>query len=236
MMAKPPDLTFRSATLDDLDFVSWCNYASSSPSPGFCYWDPLLAGLGVETITFIRRAVALDALAWCRIADLVIAEDGPTPVAGAARFVMREDDYRPLDLRQVGALYDVLGWSAAQTVQFESRYAAVWSSPQDETLRPSGAWTIESVAVAEHARGRGVGTALMKHIIGEARAAEIESLGVSTTVGNAAAERLYLSVGFQRYITFFSEYYGGGFPGAAKFRLRLEPGAIGSASEPVAGR
>lgn len=222
----PNNLTFRGATPDDVDFVAWCNYTASSPAPGFCWWDPLLEGSGIETITFIRQAVALDVLAWCRIADFVIVDNGSIPVAGAARFVMREDDYRSLNLSQSGALYKALKWSDAQIRQFEAMYATVWSNPQDETLRPSGTWTIECVAVVEQARGRGVGAALMRHIINEARTGGLESIGISVTIGNQAAERLYQSVGFQPYVSYFSEYYDGVFPGTAKFRIRLSPDRI----------
>lgn len=62
-------LTFRRASPDDLDFIAYCNYTASSPSPGFCYWDSLIEGFGLETITFIRHAISLDVLAWCRISD-----------------------------------------------------------------------------------------------------------------------------------------------------------------------
>ena len=220
-MINPTNLTFRGATQEDLDFVAWCNYTASSPAPGFCWWDPLIEGFGIETITFVRRAVALDVLAWCRIKDFVIAEHRSMPVAGAARFAMREDDYRPLNLQQIGGLYRALEWSDSQIRQFEGKYAAVWSNPQDETLRPSGTWTIECVAVVEEARGRGVGAALMRHIIDEARAGGLESVGISVTIGNQAAERLYQSVGFQPYVSYFSEYYYGVFPGTAKFRIRV---------------
>ena len=84
-MIDTDNLTFRSATPDDVDFVAWCNYKASSPAPGFCWWDPLIEGFGIETITFIRQAVALDVLAWCRIADFVIVERGSIPVAGAGQ-------------------------------------------------------------------------------------------------------------------------------------------------------
>jgi ribosomal protein S18 acetylase RimI-like enzyme len=222
-MINPTNLTFRGATKEDLDFIAWSNYMSSSPAPGFCWWDPLIEGFGIETITFIRQAVALDVLAWCRIKDFVIAEHRSMPVAGATRFVMREDDYRPLNLSQIGALYKALEWSDSHIRQFEAKYEAVWSNPQDETLRPSGTWTIECVAVVERARRRGVGAALMRHIIDEARAEGVESIGISVTIGNQAAEALYQSVGFQPYITYFGEYYDGMFPGTAKFRIRLSP-------------
>ena len=220
-MINPANIAFRSATPNDVDFVALCNYTATSPAPGFCYWDPLVEGFGIETINFIREAVALDALAWCQIADFVIAEHQSIPVAGASRFMMREGDYRPLNLGQIGSLYKALEWNDSQIRQFEGKYAAVWSNPKDETLRPSGTWTIECVAVVEQARGRGVGAALMRHIIDEARAGGIESVGISVTMGNQAAERLYLSVGFQPYVSYFSEYYNGVFPGTAKFRIRV---------------
>jgi hypothetical protein len=66
-----PDLTFRYANPDDLDFIAYCNYMASSPSPDFCYWDSLIEGFGIETMAFIRQAISLDVLAWCRISDFI---------------------------------------------------------------------------------------------------------------------------------------------------------------------
>ncbi len=66
------NLTFRRATPDDLEFVSHCNYVASSPAPGFCYWDALIEGFGIETMAFIRQAISLNVLAWCRISDFKI--------------------------------------------------------------------------------------------------------------------------------------------------------------------
>lgn len=129
-MIDPNDLTIRGATRHDLDFVAWCNYTASSPAPGFCWWDPPIEGFGIETITFIRQAVALDVLAWCRIADFVIAENGSIPLAGAARFVMREDDYRPLNIRD----------NRAWLLYCKLRYAARKDS---STLRQSPSTSVE---------------------------------------------------------------------------------------------
>jgi ribosomal protein S18 acetylase RimI-like enzyme len=215
------NLTFRRANPDDLNFIAHCNYTASSPSPGFCYWDLLIEGFGIETITFIRQAIDLDVLTWGRIADFFIVEDRGIPVAGASCFVMNQDDYRPLDLKNISKLYNLLKWGDEQIEQFEKNYKTVWDNPQDETLRPSGTWTIECVAVVEQFRGQGIGKELLRYLIKEAQDAEIESIGISVTIGNEIAEHLYISVGFQRYITFFNEYYFKQFPGIAKFRLRL---------------
>jgi len=212
---------FRTATIDDIDFVSLCNYISTSPSPGFCYWDPLIEGLGVDTITFIKSAIHHEVLSWCRIDDYIIVTNDSEKLAGASRFVMSERDYRPFNLEKATALYTDLHWSAEDIKKFEERYASVWVDPKDETLRPSGTWTIECVAVLESARGRGIGKALMLHIIEEAKAKGIDSIGISVTPGNDIAKNLYISAGFKPYITYFKEYYYDMFPGTEKFRIRL---------------
>jgi RimJ/RimL family protein N-acetyltransferase len=48
-------------------------------------------------------------------------------------------------------------------------------------------------------RGRGVARALLESCIARARAAGVETLTLSVTAGNAAAERLYEHAGFVRY-------------------------------------
>jgi hypothetical protein len=45
---KQPNLTLQRANPNDLDFIAYCNYTFSSPSPGFCYWDLLIDGFGEE--------------------------------------------------------------------------------------------------------------------------------------------------------------------------------------------
>jgi len=214
------DVLFRPGTVEDLDFIAWCNYTSTSPSPGFCYWDPTLEGNGTDTITFISKAISLDVLAWCRVSDFVIGTYGSVNVAGAARFRMRKEDYRPIDLAKAPLLYESLGWDAETVGRFEGIYFSVWSDPNDETLRPSGIWTVECVAVAEQARGKEVAKALLAHILKEACDTGIESVGISVTPGNDVAKRTYLAAGFQPFITYYSEYYYDQFPGIEKYRWR----------------
>ena len=58
---------------------------------------------------------------------------------------------------------------------------------------------VRSVHVSPEVRRQGVGTALLRRLVEEARALDIESLILSVLADNAAARRLYESCGFQEY-------------------------------------
>jgi hypothetical protein len=106
------DAQFRRATQDDVPFVAWCNFEATSPSPDFCYWDPLLEGFEIATIDFLIAAIQHDALAWCRIEDFLIGEIAGQKVAGASGFVMDKDDYRPIRIAKLPDVQKALGWDA----------------------------------------------------------------------------------------------------------------------------
>jgi L-amino acid N-acyltransferase YncA len=88
------------------------------------------------------------------------------------RFVARADD----DDR-------VVGWVALTSYSARRVYAGV-------------AW--ESVYVAEDARGRGIGRALLTHLIAAADAAGIWTLMAGVLADNAASLALHERVGFRR--------------------------------------
>ncbi len=64
-------------------------------------------------------------------------------------------------------------------------------------LRHKG--TIVGVYVQPSDRGRGLARQLMDRAIAEARRVGVDTLLLTVTVGNDAAERLYLGLGFRRY-------------------------------------
>ena len=59
--------------------------------------------------------------------------------------------------------------------------------------------TIVGVYVQPSDRGRGLARQLMDRAIAEARRVGVDTLLLTVTVGNDAAERLYLGLGFRRY-------------------------------------
>ena len=214
-------LHIRRATHDDIPFLAWCNYEASSPAPNFCYWDPLLEGLSTATMTFIEAVFRADALAWGTPSDFFVVEEAEKLIAGASGFVMDSHDYRPLRLERMPTVASLLGWTEEMLRQFQQGYEAVWRDPLDTTLAPSAPWIIECVAVVPEARGRGVAKRLMSALLEEGRRRGFSHAGISVTLGNDAARRVYEGVGFQVYVMYGAEYFDGEFPGTLKYRIPL---------------
>jgi GNAT superfamily N-acetyltransferase len=220
---RSADWTVRQGTRDDIPFLAWCNYEATSPAPGFCYWDPLVAETGTPTMTFIEAVLAVDALAWGHCEDFLILEAQGRPLGGASGFTMDRDDYRPLRLERLPALAQRLGWSDATRRRFREGYEAVWSDPQDPTLAPTAPWTIECVAVVPDARGRGVAKRLLHAVLDRGRTLGHAAAGIAVTVGNEPARRVYEGLGFQMYMTYGAAYFDNAFPGTIKYRVTLAP-------------
>ncbi|MDX2162373.1 MAG: GNAT family N-acetyltransferase [bacterium] len=227
------DLMVRRAERADLPFVAWCNYEASSPYPGFCYWDPLLEATNTPTMAFIEAVFRTDALAWGRVEDFhVVTDDAGKPIAGASGFTMDADDYRPLRLDRLPLVAESLGWSAAALDGFLQGYQSVWADPHDPTLAPSASWIIECVAVIPEARGRGVAKRLMRALLAQGKAQGHTHAGISVTMGNDAAQRVYEAVGFRLYMSYGSAYFDDAFPGTIKYRARLTDAHASAEAKP----
>jgi len=100
----PAGWSVRQGTHADIPFLAWCNYEATSPAPGFCYWDPLLADTSTATLAFIEAVLAVDALAWGRCEEFLILEERGRPLGGASGFTMDSANYRPLRLDRLPAV------------------------------------------------------------------------------------------------------------------------------------
>lgn len=213
----------RRAARADLDFVAWCNHTATSPEPGFCYWDPLLAQTGTPAMDFIRAVFTQRALAWGDVEDFFLVEANGRLLGGGSAFVMDPNDYRPLRLARLPAVAQALGWSEASLTGFVHGYEAVWPDPLDPSLSPQAEWIIECVAVVDDARGQGVAGRLLDGIAAAARAQGVGSLGISITNGNLPAQRAYEKFGFAQVAYYGPDLYGGAYPGSTKYRYAVTP-------------
>lgn len=229
-----PAVTVRRAQRDDLPFVAWCNLEASSPTPGFCYWDPLLEGTGTPAPTFVEAVFRADALVWGRVEEFFIVEEEGVAVAGGSGFTMNPHDYRPLRLGRLPVVARTLGWSEATQEMFQTRYEQVWPDPLEPTLAPHAPWIIECVAVIPEARGRGLTRPLLSALVAEGERLGHTTVGISVTTGNVAAARAYESFGFQLYLAYGADYFGGAFAGTTKYRFHIDtshPGTAGGQHE-----
>ena len=91
----------------------------------------------------------------------------------------------------------------------------------------SGEADIQTIAVAETARGNGLGRLLMQTLIGEARARRAEHVFLEVRADNPIAEGLYETLGFER-IAVRPHYYQPDDVDAHIMRLALQaPSAVG---------
>ena len=67
------------------------------------------------------------------------------------------------------------------------------------------AW-IEDVVVTPSARRQGIGEALIRHAIAQAKTRGAERIGLSSSPGRIAANRLYQKIGFQTRVTNIYQY------------------------------
>jgi GNAT superfamily N-acetyltransferase len=65
------------------------------------------------------------------------------------------------------------------------------------TPREPGLWEVVNTAVAEHARGQGVGRALLEHAVDEARAAGVARVILATATADVGNLRFYQRCGFR---------------------------------------
>lgn len=63
--------------------------------------------------------------------------------------------------------------------------------------REAGLWEVTNTAVAEHARGQGIGRALLERAVDEARAARVTRLILATATADVGNLRFYQRCGFR---------------------------------------
>jgi len=147
---------------------------------------------------------------------VALAEDGR--VLGVAGVAMRGHHFSHMGYRlfaeEFGALGAVSRW--------------VRATAESLIARPrKGQWRVEVLAVAEAARGAGIGTALLEAVIDAARAAGMRSVGLEVVDANERALQLYERIGFRAVgnVPTGALTAGGGYRAVRFMRLDLSQDA-----------
>lgn len=98
-------------------------------------------------------------------------------------------------MHEPGAALPPLGPATARVVDPDGRSAGQVLCAGPVPWYDDGAWVL-TVGLADRARGRGLGRALLVHALRGTREAGLASLGLSVTEGNPA-RALYDSLGFR---------------------------------------
>ena len=110
------------------------------------------------------------------------------------------------EARLLPAPYDVPGnglWVAERRGQVVG-CAALKRLEQPEASRAGSTVELKRMVVAAGARGRGVGRALVLHLVAEAQKAGYRRIVLDTTPGMEAARKLYSSAGFQECPAYYA--------------------------------
>lgn len=143
---------------------------------------------------------------------LAVADDGT--VLGVTGVGMRGHHFSLIGFRLLAGEFGVPG--ALRRWPFTVLERLTTRSPREH-------WRIEVLAVAESARGTGIGTTLLRAVIESAREAGVRSVGLEVVDVNDGALRLYERLGFQPVRTLRTGRLtsGGGYRAIHFMRLEL---------------
>ncbi len=178
----------------------------------------MLEGLDTPIEAFLSALLELDAVHYGRLSEFYVVETEGDLLAAGCAFVPPKGDRRPIDLCRLPEISATLGWSPEATSTFLAEYLEVWGEDQDDLyLRPHASLILDSIAVLEGGRGKGIGRFLVDSLFSLALERGFEDVGVSVVLGNDAVE-FYERVGFKPTITLHPDYFRGEFDGLVKMR------------------
>ncbi|MEM1058669.1 MAG: GNAT family N-acetyltransferase [Verrucomicrobiota bacterium] len=232
-MATPEDstshhpLNARPATLADAPFLGRIDDLATKGEGEGDFLGPLLSGLDTDYETLAVAMFQERAINWGEIEDFIVLESEGKPVAACSVFepARMDPDPRPYRLRLLPRVARRLDWTPAQADLFVKNLNAFWPRAYDDLLIPQADGIIEIVGVIPEARGRGLGSRLLKEAFAVGRQRGYTTIGIMASLNNTPARRLYERVGFEPYLTFHSRYFSGAFPGIIKYKRSLETSA-----------
>jgi len=180
----------RAATREDGDFLGWTIFTAARGHLPRGWFDIILEKPEPYCLDFCKRLVLARAVSWWHWSLFRIAEEDSEPAGAACGF--GDDSVYMRSSEAMREAADGIGMSAAELAQLWPRGKFIMTTVTGE----DDAWTVENVAVAPQARGRGVTGALLADSLAIARARGIGRAQISFLIGNEPAERAYAKAGF----------------------------------------
>lgn len=153
------------------------------PALAALYWQAFggklgrLLGPGARAETYLVRALRPD--------HALVARDGAGRVLGVAGFRTRRGTFLPVDRAALAAVYGLPGGA------MRAGALALLAADSD-----GARFLVDGIAVAEPARGQGVGSALLAALLAEARQRGHAAIRLDVVAENPRARALYERMGF----------------------------------------
>lgn len=216
-MTQPAPPRIRRARPEEARFLAWVILAATRSHRPRGFFDLLVPEGEEERLSLIEELVLQQDPSWFHGSLFWIAEHGGTPAAALAGFdptrLVSPNTAVPAALQARGICGERLAAGFARCAPMLRCFHE--AAP--------GAWIVESVATRPEARGAGLASALVSHVLAEGRDAGHAIAQLSIFIGNTAAQRVYESAGFRinaekRDAAFEAEI---GAPGLAQMTCRL---------------
>ena len=183
------EFVIRPARPDDAAFLAWAIVEAARSHRPRGFWD-LWVPDAAARLAFVERLLFAQHVSMWHWTVFHVAEWRGAPAAtlsgcDPAQMATPND--------AVGEVMTASGWSEAEIAAAIAR-ATPFFGCMHET--PPGAWLVESVATRPEARGRGLGAALVEHVLADGRHRGHGDAKLSLMIGNTAAQRLYERCGF----------------------------------------
>ncbi len=180
---------FRPATSKDADFLGWAMFMAARGHLARGWFDIVLQRPEAFCVGYCARLATARAKSWWHHSFFTIAEVDGQVASGACAFA--DDAPYMVSGKAMAEASQLCGIGHVEQEQLWPRGSFIMSATSGE----DDCWTIENVATVPKFRGRGVAAALIAHMLGALsgpRRAQISFL-----IGNAPAEKCYLSCGFE---------------------------------------
>lgn len=139
----------------------------------------------------VRRLTVADAQAGHALRLRALSESGEA-------FGTTYEEYATWPLEQAYARYALTGDDFTLGAFEEDRLVGVVTFRREQRIKTRHKGSVTGMFVAQEARGKGVGRALMAALIDEARGIEgLEQMNLDVFTASTAARQLYLSLGFE---------------------------------------
>ncbi len=222
-----PEEILRPAEPRDIRFLAEVMYESMLPGVGHGVFDAPLESVGLAPIDFHEALIRMGSNNWGQLDSFFVIEvEGAGPVAAMGAFFSDMPDLRPLTAEGFKNVSEHLGWDKVAARDFWRKYISFFglfgNAPQ---LAQPAEYVMEYAAVHPEFRGRGLlkpfsYARLIAAHAGRARELGKKTLGGTAIFGNDAVTLALLKLGFREHSRFGSDFYGGAFPGLARYILR----------------